>query len=174
MVSGRGGDCPNITYRYTVQGETYVNTWLTQFDYRNCAAVPARINIIYLENDPASSIVGSTSERSNGSFMLFALSAVGFGLGLTGRVKHALTYLPAVLRWRRQQSSGTLLPGEIVAVLSKTGSHTEITYHFESPEGCTSLGKTLLDVRNLVHDGLPKPGQRVVVLYFDDDNVTIA
>ena len=85
MVAGRSGPHPLIEYRYGVDGETYSNTWLAQFEYDDCADVQMGnvVSVIYLRNAPEVSIFGEMSERTGmgyGIALFMGIGSIAFGL----------------------------------------------------------------------------------------------
>jgi hypothetical protein len=174
MVRGRRLH-PLVNYRYMVNGETYFEPCFG--NHRDCTPVPNNtvIDIIYLENDPAASIVGNAPEqyKTSGLGWHFAFGAVGFGLWSLLLTISALSYSPAIREWLNQAPRVVALPGEIVAVKEKRRRTIEITYYYQSPEGKSLLRKEIMPRRKR---NPPQAGMYVVVLYYDYDQhiITLA
>ncbi len=180
MVAGRGDKIPLITYSYVVNNKTYSNTWLAQFVYPDCESVPnpSTLDVIYLENDPASSIEGKMTKFSGGNIAvyLFSAGALGFAIQFVSFMRH-LVDIRAIWLWRNQASRLKVLPGKIVAVkpmVERRKNEVQVLYRYQSPVGNGLVEAVTFYRPKDPYGSLPEAGMGVVVLYFDSHIVTIA
>ncbi|MEZ4669498.1 MAG: hypothetical protein R3E39_16455 [Anaerolineae bacterium] len=180
MVWGRGNRLPLITYRYTVNNETYSNTWLAQFVYPDCGSVPkpSTLDIIYLENEPASSIEGTLSKFNSGGYavLIFGVGILGFGAAVLSLIRRGIPYLPHIWHWWNQASHLVVLPGEIASVkpMNERKQGVQMSYRYQYPLENQPVEKIIYYHQNRTQNKLPEVGMRVVVMYFDKQTVTIA
>ncbi len=180
MVRGRGAVYPVISFAYKVDGNTYSNRLMAQGRFEDCTSLPANniISIVYLSNEPESSLFGSWSERSDGSVLLFILAgAISFAVSSGMFFNRTLFYIPAIRLWQKQESYLQIISGEIVSVMNvreKRQVFLEIGYHFASPDGQEKIQQIKIQRAKYPQSALPRPHMYVIVLYLDDNIVSLA
>ena len=178
MVRGRGQSHPYITYRYIVEGETYLNRELAQQEFDHCASIPFRafIDIIYLENDPARSFIGSTTDQASdhSTVLVFSVATLIYGFFSLRHIIRIVSYLPRLRLWWIHPSKLFAIPGKIVA-MDQTKQHTiKISYQYRSPRRKSVIGRATCQCRRREFRDIPRLGMRVIVLYLDETTVFIA
>lgn len=180
MVRGRGAVYPVISFAYTVDGDTYSKRLMAQGRFEDCTSLPANniISIVYLSNEPESSLFGSRSERSDGFVILFILAgAISFAVTSGMFFKQTLLYLPSIKLWQKQEAYLQIISGEIVSVLNvreKRQDFLEIGYHFVAPDGQEKIQQIKVRCAKYPQSAFPRPHMRVIVLYFNEKLVSIA